>query len=136
MFFLDPTKPAAETRAREDKGRDTRRTISESIQFVWALRSNLEGPLKERLKLYVYEATPSCGVVWIDSFMVVTHYLPGSANVTSPSLLVRPVSGASGRPDLYEVYARNVKTIETPQFSTPLTEENVNSYINFKHESS
>ena len=130
IFFLDPTKPPAATRAKEDNVRQTQRTICQSIDFVWRLRSNLEEALRQRLKIYVYEATPSCGVLWIDSFMVVTHYLPSSANVTSPSLIVRPVGTPDGRPDLYGVYAANVKAIEIP-YSTPLTENNVGQYATF-----
>ena len=131
IFFLDPTSPPAATRAKEDTVRQTQRIICESIDVVWKLRSNLEEPLRPRLKIYVYRATPSCGVVWIDSFMVVTHYLPSSANVTSPSLIVRPVGTADGRPDLYGVYAANVKAVEKPQYSTLLTDENVGQYTTF-----
>jgi hypothetical protein len=134
IYFLDPTSSAAETRAQEDKVRDTLRTISESIQFVWKLRNDLDDTLKGRFKVYVYRATPSAGVLWIDNFMVVTHYLPGSANVTSPSLIVRPVSSASGKQDLYGVYADNVKIVEAT-YSTILSDDNVTNYIHSTHES-
>ncbi len=126
ICFLDPTSSAAQTRANEDKGRDLLKTIRESIKFMWSLKSSLEPGTRERLKLYVYSSTPSSGSTWIDSFMVVTHYLAGFANLTSPALIVKPVSPATKSPDLYGVYAQNVQTIE--DHSIEITDANITTY--------
>lgn len=126
ILFLDPASPLAEARAREDKPRDTVRTIRESIRFMWELRERIEEQTRKGLKLYVYDATPSCGTLWVDGFMVVTHYVAGLANVTSPALLLRPAE-SSGRQDLYALYQGNVTAIKN-QWSTEITAENVGKY--------
>jgi hypothetical protein len=90
IFFLDPNCDAARTRAKEDAVRDTLQAIRRSITFMWNYRSRLDESIKERLTLRVYTATPSLGVTWFDTSMIVTHYVAGSANVTSPALMVRP----------------------------------------------
>jgi hypothetical protein len=126
IFFLDPTSPAGTTRASEDKGRDLLKTIRESIKFMWDLRDKLEPVTKERLKLYVYRSTPSSGATLVDSFMVVTHYLAGFANLTSPALIVKPISPATASPDLYGVYDQNVRAIE--EHATEITDGNFATY--------
>ncbi len=90
IFFLKPDGPAAGVRAKEDKGRDTIHQIRTSIGVVWNIRKTLAPELASRLKLFVYEATPSMGVTWIDEFMVATHYLAGSENVC-PAAGTKPV---------------------------------------------
>jgi hypothetical protein len=132
LFFLDPGSEAAQVRAREDKTRDTVQTIRNSIKFLWDLRNSLlerEPDLTERLKLYVYNATPSSGMTWIDDFMVVTHYLSGFANVVSPAFLVEPVKPKSAGQSLFGIYAENLRKIEE-RSSTEINEGNVNQYIN------
>ncbi len=88
MLFLNPESTAAELRATEEKrqknGRDTRDAIRQSIKTMWEFRQSLEAGPRDRLQLYVYSATPSCGLMWIDQTMIVTHYLPGQPDVTSP----------------------------------------------------
>jgi len=127
IFFLKPDGPAAGVRAKEDKGRDTIHQIRTSIGVVWNIRKTLAPELASRLKLFVYEATPSMGVTWIDEFMVATHYLAGSENVTSPALLLEPSRFDSEHEGLYAIYARNVQIIEK-EFSEPVTEENIGNY--------
>jgi hypothetical protein len=59
--------------------------------------------------------------------MVVTHYLAGFANVTSPALIVKPVETDPDARDLYRTYEENAeKLIER---STLLTAENVKKYL-------
>lgn len=127
VLFLDPTSHAAQIRALEDRPRDTVSTIRESIKFMWDLKDGLDPEAKERFKLFVYSSTPSSGTTWIDSFMVVTHYLAGFANLTSPAFLVKPVSTATENPDLFGVYAHNVQMIEDR--ATPLTNANIANYV-------
>jgi hypothetical protein len=115
MFFLNPETSAAELRADEEKtqpnGRDTRSQIKESIKAMWKFRGELDAGLKDRVSLYVYTATPSCGLTWIDQTMLVTHYLAGLPDVTSPALLLTPPeSGIEG--SLYNTYAKNLDKIE------------------------
>jgi len=130
IFFLDPTKPAARVRAKEEAiGRDTLSEIKNAIRVLWRIRADLQPARREKLKLYVYEATPSMGVTWVDDrFMVVSHILAGSLNVTSPCLLLEPGRYHSEDKGLYETYAKNVHSIEH-EYSTEVREENVHNYI-------
>lgn len=127
IFFLRPDGAAASLRAKEDRGRDTVHQIKTSIGLIWNIRRTLSPQLAKLLSLFVYEATPSMGVTWIDEFMIATHYLAGSENVTSPALLLEPSRFGEGHEHLYGIYARNVQIIET-QFSEPITEENIGNY--------
>jgi Domain of unknown function (DUF5919) len=114
FFFLDPGSEAAKLRVREDvrAARNTIQEIQESIRFIWNIREQLAPPAKQHLKLYVYNATPSSGTQWFDDFMVVTHYLAGFPNVTSPALVVERVTTEPGEPSLYEIYEENLKKVE------------------------
>jgi len=127
VFFLDPTGKGIATRTKEDS-RGTRNLegrIRRSIKFMWDIRQKLQDPSKSRLKLYVYDATPSVGVTWIDSSMLVTHYLPGSVNLTSPALRIEPRQGTKS---VYSVYQSNINTLRA-EFSALLTDSNIGSFI-------
>jgi hypothetical protein len=132
IFFLDPTSQEVVTRGKEDEGRNTEETIRKSIQMVWGLREKLasDSQLQQRLKLYVYGATPSSGMTWVDSIMIVTHYLAGFANVTSPALIAKPVQNSPGERDLYSTYAENLERIRDR--ATLLSNENIEKYIPLK----
>lgn len=124
MFFLNPEETAAQLRSKEDSIRDTRDRIRRSLKFVWEIRESLQESAKERLTLWVYNATPSLGVTWIDAEMLVTHYLAGATNLTSPALLVQPVPGSD---TLYAVYEQNVNKIRA-NFSIKVTSANIAKY--------
>jgi len=129
MAFLRPKSPAATLRAHEEegkRGKDTREVIKESITFMWEFREKLGAASKDRLKLYVYDSTPSCGVTWIDNFMVVTHYLAGLANLTAPALLVKPPYVGMGH-SLYDTYAENVRIIIAE--GTEIDEKNIREIL-------
>jgi hypothetical protein len=127
IFFLNPDGAAAALRDREDsKGfRDIKRRIRTSIKEVWDIRNSVEAAAREYLTLYVYDATPSLGLTWIDGVMLVTHYLAGSINLTSPLLVVEERAGPE---TLYAVYAGNVQQIRE-HFSTEIIAENINQYV-------
>jgi len=130
MFFLNPESTAAALRATEEKGlkngRDTQHQIRQSIQTMWDSRRGLESGLRDRLRLYVYTATPSCGLMWIDQTMLVTHYLAGLPDVTSPALLLEPPqSGMEG--SLYNSYAKNLEEME--KSSILIVDENVHQFL-------
>ncbi len=127
IFLLNPNGPAAALRAKEDTGRNTKLEIQTSIRILWQMRERFPNNVKPLLKLYVYEATPSLGVTWIDDFMIATHYLAGSMNVTSPALLMEPGQLTRKPQDLYGTYANNVESIQN-QFSTLITNENIQDY--------
>ena len=76
ILFLNPNSGLAAARAREEQ-RDTPATIRESIRLIWSIRNGLALNLRQRLRLYVYDSTPSSGATWVDDFMIVTHYLAG-----------------------------------------------------------
>ena len=127
IFFLDPHGAGAALRDKEDSlgQRDIKRRIRGSIRTVWDIAQNLEGSVRSRLTIYVYDATPSLGVTWIDGWMLVTHYLAGFLNLTSPALRVE------ARPDsrcLYAVYEENVRKLEDPKFAIRVTEQNISYY--------
>jgi len=129
MYFLDPTSTAAGLRSEEEKrqrkGRDTKTEIRKSIGKMWAFRQTLDSGLRDRLLLYVYTATPSCGLTWIDRTMLVTHYLAGLPDVTSPALLLTPPEGGI-EGSLYSTYARNLEEID--KTSTLINDENAHQF--------
>jgi len=138
ILFLDPNGNAVLTREKEDGRRKTSATIRSSIRVVWEdIRSKLdrEADAQKLLKLYVYDATPSSGMTWIDdSFMVVTHYLAGFANVTSPAMIVKPVETDPEAGDLYRTYEENAgKLLER---STLLTADNISKFLPREEEAS
>ena len=128
IFLLNPNGAAAALRSNEDTGRNTKLEIQTSIRILWQVREGFPDDVKPRLKLYVYEATPSLGVTWIDDFMIATHYLAGSMNVTSPAVLLEPGQLNRDQQDLYGIYANNVESIEK-QFSILITNENIRDYV-------
>jgi hypothetical protein len=130
FLFLDPTSEVARQRAREDvrAARNTIQEIQDSIRFVWNLREGLTPEARERLRLYVYNATPSSGTQWFDNFMIVTHYLAGFPNVTSPALLVESVKTEPGSRNLYDIYIENVRKVEE-RFSTAVDGEWIREHL-------
>jgi hypothetical protein len=126
VYFLNPKGPAADVRAKEDgtQGRDTKQRIRWSIDFMWKQRQDLHPDSRSRFQLYVYDATPSFGVGWFDDQMLVTHYLAGFLNLTSPALMVKP--GGPGADTLYAVYENNVNRMKAS--ATEVTELNVHEY--------
>lgn len=130
VLFLDPEGKAVRTRAEEDKGRNTGKAIRASIKEMWEIRRQLEGEKasQDRLQLRVYDATPSSGMTWVDdSFMIVTHYLAGFANLTSPALKVKPVQTRPGERDLYRTYEENAEQLI--RRSTLIEPDNVKTYL-------
>jgi len=129
IIFLDPNRTAAGLRALEDKKRDTKHEIKTSISILWRIRQGLAQELRAKLRLFVYEATPSLGITLIDDkFMIATHYLAGSTNLTSPALLLEPGMFEGESSDLFDIYAKNLQSIEQ-EFSVEITEENVRNYL-------
>jgi hypothetical protein len=138
ILFLSPIGNAVKTRKHEDNRRDLAPVIRSSVRFVWEdVRRKLdkEPEAQKLLQLYVYDATPSSGMTWIDDrFMVVTHYLAGFANVTSPALIVKPVESDPDARDLYRTYEENVEEILKSKSCILLTPENITEYLPQKEE--
>jgi hypothetical protein len=131
VLFLDPSSKAAEIRADEEKGikrgRNTQTKIKESIQKMWNIRESLTPGQREQLRLFVYSATASCGLTWVDQQMIVTHYLAGLPDETSPALfLTRPRVGMER--SLYDVYADNLNEI-IQRMSRPVDESNILEFL-------
>jgi Domain of unknown function (DUF5919) len=125
VLFLDPNCKAAEIRAREEK-RETKTKIRESIKKMWEIRQQLTAAQKGQLRIFVYDATASCGMTWVDQQMLVTHYLAGLPDETSPALLlIRPEVGMER--SLYDVYADNLDKIV--QHSTLVDESNIQDFL-------
>lgn len=133
VFFLDPNGDGAALRQKEDSRNlrgDTKVRIRGSIRALWAISEGLEAEVRSRLTIYVYDSTPSLGVTWIDNWMLVTHYLAGSTNRTSPALRVE------AQPDStcpYAVYEHNVSHIRSK--ATLLTRDNIDKYTSERHTS-
>lgn len=126
IFFLDPNGDGAALRQKEEKEkRDTRDTIRRSISALWEISKALDAGARGKLTIYVYDSTPSLGVTWIDNWMLVTHYLAGSTNRTSPALKVEAQPDATCP---YAVYEHNVNHIRDR--STIVTTENIRKYTN------
>ena len=125
ILFLDPNSKLAESRASEEQ-RDTPGTIRTSIKIIWNdVRSQLRLELRSRLHLYVYDSTPSSGATWVDDFMIVTHYLAGYPNRTSPAFKVEDL----GADSLFGVFKMNIERIKGKATTVEITEENVAKYI-------
>lgn len=131
VLFLNPISTAAGIRAREEKSKNTHRNtqekIKESIRDMWNIRDSLTAGQKGQLRLFVYDATASCGLTWVDQQMLVTHYLAGLPDVTSPALLLtRPHVGMER--SLYDVYADNVEEM-IQRMSKPIDESNIREFL-------
>lgn len=127
ILFLDPDSSLAEVRTREEgKKRDTKEAIRESIECMWNFRNKLEAEDRNRLRLYVYNATPSCGLMWIDDHMIVTHYLAGLPDLTSPAVRLKPAQIGTG--GLFDVYAKNLENIKNGM-STEIDERNIQQFL-------
>jgi hypothetical protein len=131
VLFLNPNADAAEIRAREEESghthRNTQEKIRESIRDVWNIRNSLTAGQKGLLRLFVYNATASCGLTWVDKQMIVTHYLAGLPDLTSPALLLtRPQIGMER--SLYDVYADNLEAV-IQRMSMPVDESNIQEFL-------
>jgi Domain of unknown function (DUF5919) len=127
VLFLNPNCMAAEIRAREETSRNTEKKIRESIREVWKIRESLMAGQRGQLRLFVYDATASCGLTWVDQKMLVTHYLAGLPDATSPALLLtRPEIGMER--SLYDVYAENLEEI-IQRMSKQIDESNIQEFL-------
>jgi hypothetical protein len=127
ILFLNPDSDSAKLREKEEGGlRKTRDVIRESIEWTWKFRESLEPAVRNRLRIYVYDATPSCGLTWIDDYMIVTHYLARMPDVTSPAIRLQPAQIGTG--GLYDVYVENVEKIET-ETSIELDDRNFRNFL-------
>jgi hypothetical protein len=124
ILFLDPNSELAASRAKEEQ-RDTSATIRASIKIIWnEIRPQL-GADSGRLHLCVYNSTPSSGATWIDDYMIVTHYLAGYPNRTSPAFKVQDL----GQDSLYDVFRMNIEKIREKPTTIEITEENIEKYV-------
>ncbi len=122
VYFLDPTSQIAIKRSEEDTGRDLINTIKKSIEVMWMIRNKIEERWRVNLCLFVYDATP-VGTTWADSLIIASHYLAAFQNLTSPALILRPVSSK----DMYTVYATNARSIA--EHATELRDEIIQRYL-------
>jgi hypothetical protein len=123
ILFLNPNSTLAQARAGEEQ-RDTPTTIRDSIRIMSEMRLRLAEPLRGRLHLYVYDSTPSSGATWVDDFMIVTHYLAGYPNRTSPAFRVVDV----GQDSLFGVFGMNIRRILDRASTVEITEANIAEY--------
>ena len=123
ILFLNPNSGLAAARAREEQ-RDTPATIRESIRLIWSIRNGLALNLRQRLRLYVYDSTPSSGATWVDDFMIVTHYLAGYPNRTSPAFRVEDL----GPDSLFGIFKMNIERICEKESTIEIHERNIGQY--------
>ncbi len=48
---------------------------------------------QQRLSLKLYKRTPTCGLTWIDDYLLVTHYLSTEPNKYAPGLVLTRDNG-------------------------------------------
>jgi hypothetical protein len=72
----------------------------------------------------VYDSTPSTGATWIDDFMIVTHYLAGFPNRTSPAFKIEDV----GPESLFSVFKLNIERIREKVSTIEITEANIEQF--------
>lgn len=120
ILWLDPTKAVAEERDNEE-ARGTREDTIKSILAFDGFRKSLPETAQRKLTLKTYNATPTCGVTWVDDNMVVTHYLSHRSNLGAPGFvltysvidkLMNKVGHDHEFAALYDVYGDNLKAIE------------------------
>lgn len=128
ILWLDPTKAIAEERDEEET-RGTREDTIRSIQTFHKFRQSLPVSAQHKFKLKMYNATPTCGITWVDDNMVVTHYLSHRSNLGAPGFvltysvidkLLSRVGHDHEYAALYDVYGDNLKAIE--RSATEITE--------------
>ncbi len=95
ILWLNPQTQLAERREAEER-RDTRFDSVEAIDWFYALAESL-GADKPHLRLFEYESTPSCGIVWADDRLIVTQYLPAQADLFAPGLILRKTESVPRR---------------------------------------
>ncbi len=124
ILFLDPNSELAKARAREEQ-RDTEGTIKESIRIMWGIRNGIDPNTRIRLHLRVYDSNPSSVATLIDDFMIVTHYLAGFPNRTSPAFRVVDL----GPESLFGVYKVNIDRVFGKESTIEITEDNIEKFI-------
>ncbi|HEY2142167.1 MAG TPA: hypothetical protein VGG98_08910 [Solirubrobacteraceae bacterium] len=135
FLWLNPDSDLAPVREREEH-RTTRLDTCNAILFFWKLREELAHPRQqERLILKEYNATPSCGVTWVDDLMIVTQYMAGNPNLRSPGMVLgkshawldRPIERllhkAPRYPPITNRYIGNFDAIR--QGATPISSERI-----------
>jgi hypothetical protein len=96
ILWLNPQTDVAKRR-EEEEDVSVRYDACESMVWFYDLRQSLKVSDRHRLRLFEYERTPACGIVWADDRMVVTQYLPARANLFAPGLFLRKTEAARVR---------------------------------------
>lgn len=119
ILWLDPMSELARIRDEEEK-RGTRTDAIKSILAFHKFRESLVNKNKKNLILKIYNATPTCGLTWVDESMVVTHYLSHTSNQSSPGFvltnsridrLLSRLTRDNGHAALYKMYGDNLNEI-------------------------
>jgi hypothetical protein len=76
-------------RAEKEEGRRARVDALEAMGFFYDLKSSLDASMQDQLLLKEYDDPPSCGLVWADDIIVVSHYLPGRRHLDSPGVVLQ-----------------------------------------------
>lgn len=88
LLWLKPESDEAKIRESEE-GRDTRWDAVDAMEFFSGFKAQVAAKPTGRLTMWEYVATPSCGIVWADNQVVVTHYLSPKPNLFAPGLILR-----------------------------------------------
>lgn len=124
FLWLNPQHPSAKLR-EDEEGRSTRGDLCESIIRFWEFRDSLcNDEAKGRFHMYEYNSIPACDITWSDNEMIVTHNLPGRANLYSPGLMLETTDSRlrrgilrltrqEGATPLYRVYEKSFKEMES-----------------------
>lgn len=107
IYFLNPESQYSIDREAEEQHRHTRVDTVDAMQWFRQLQLELEGDHRDRLQLFEYQATPSCGITRSDDQLVVTLYVAGRLNLRAPGLILN-----EGHRGLSGVYAEQFEEIK------------------------
>jgi hypothetical protein len=93
ILFLNPESTIAAQRETEEIVRATRRDTVNAMSWFMTLKESLAGPESARLSLKIYDSLPTCGITWVDTYFLVSHYLAGEANRFAPGFVVTEDNG-------------------------------------------
>ncbi len=135
ILWLDPASDFMSQREAEEGKRETKADAISAIEWFWNLKTKeLKPEDAKRLTLATYNALPTCGITWVDDYLVVTQYLASEPDKTCPGLILaqeRFVLRAmltfnwrqGGAAQLAEKYVANYITIQHQK--ADLTQERV-----------
>lgn len=94
--------------------------------------------MQESMVLKEYDLTPTCGITWVDHYLIVTHYLPVDLNLRAPGFVLEDdvlgrllrLLGLRGQRPLAQKYENVYSFIA--ESAESLTQARIDSLIGFR----